>query len=183
MKIPSFFIILVLFSACRKVDPPLEVFLPANQENGSMKGTKSAPSGWAVDWEAGGYAIYESNRNFFFLNGTTQLFDGSTRESVGIAAIPVRVGRTEIKRQRRDSLTTFGVYHRLIADGDVLDGVYRIDTTAANSWIEVMALDTVAKTVSGRFELHFVLEKYNSQREYPKKLSFTDVKFDMKFIR
>jgi hypothetical protein len=69
-------------------------------------------------------------------------------------------------------------YYRLEADGDVLSGIYIVDEDDSNQ-LEIITIDTVARTVQGTFSVKFKQDPDDYNSNYPDKVEFKNGTFDV----
>lgn len=110
--------------------------------------------------------------------------DGSEREHFAIGGIP------DSKPVQRYSIKNFTSsiiegavdpsYSTSSDDGDVLEDIYYIDTTATDDFVQIDLWDTVNKRAEGRFSISFDIKEPRRNPINPKKVRFTSGKFWVK---
>lgn len=177
----SFFIFFLLLLACNKEE--LEIFLPGPQEFGFMTAVKKAGRD-SDEWNASGFAMrdiyYPELLNF---RGDTEDEYGQSRESLNISQIPMRSGKYNIQEGApHDSGMPESGYYRHISDGDVTGANYGVRGKSGN-WVEIIEVDTVAKTVKGRFNVHYIISDKHKDSGFPEQVDFEDGYFEVEIIK
>jgi hypothetical protein len=182
MKTNKFLFILLLFLlACNKDE--LEIFFPGAQEHGFFTASKKV-DGRSGEWSASGFALidiyYPDLLNF---RGDTEDEYGQRRESLSIRQIPMKLGKYNIQEgSPHDSGSPESRYYRLISDGDVTGANYGVRGKKGN-WVEIIEIDTVAKVVKGKFNVHYIISDKHKDSGFPEKVDFEDGYFEVEIIR
>jgi hypothetical protein len=108
-----------------------------------------------AEWKATSISYYESVDTISLQADTYNQF-GEWRENLYIVNIPIRTGKYTIcKSWLLDTNATAGKYHTLIADGDVLEGIFDV-YEGNDNFIEIQEVDKKRNFVKGRFQVTFI---------------------------
>ncbi len=195
MRITSFlftFIILLLV-ACRKEEqipepppppPPTEyvpIYAPCDTSSGVATANKLTAS-----WKAGAScrSVMVSGEKLWVVEMFTCSEDGSEREHFAIGGMP---DSDPVQRYSIKNFASFIIegavdpsYSTSSDDGDVLEDIYYIDTTATNDFVQIDVWDTVNKRAEGRFSVSFNIKEPRRNPINPKKVRFTLGRFWVK---
>lgn len=173
------FIALVILSNCTKqqdggqpTDPvDTTIYIPViNFGNGSFRKNGSL---WTYSFEAW---EYKSDSSFQIRSE----INGNIAEYFSIRDIPLLKGKYELEfRTVINGLNNipeplFSYY----VDGDQPGGSYNLDTIRSDHFLEILHVDTLARTVEGRFQIFLRLKPRNYNLPgLPDTLSITDGRF------
>jgi hypothetical protein len=204
VKFVSILLLFMLFFACKKqeikeieiIEPDptetgeLEIFSSGSEFYGFVEGTKTIGNGTNGKFRASsrGLLSEHSNQGFFILDFATFRLDGNQDEVIldycSFEDIPLKKGKFNITNDEhipKDNLISTSYSRK---DGDISFANYKINLAKKNC-IEITAVDTVAKTVKGKFSVYFnkTTKNDSSNLKYPLRVSFTDMKFETKLIK
>jgi len=116
-------------------------------------------------------------------NTTVGTFDefGQSRENLNISYLPIDVGKYLLHKGTPNYGLPRAGYARKLSDGDVLGAYYRPDTDG-ESWVEITQIDTIAKTVSGKFDINFKIGDQYLDKGFPASVRFSNGVFDLKIV-
>jgi len=143
--------------------------------------TKSVPGFGSINWISNtlGYnfdSIIKLEFKTYFKN-INQYY---LRERIGFI-LPQKLGNYTISntiRNTKNELNPFASYVRTIDDGDVVDGVWQVDTFCQN-FLNITQFNKEDKYISGEFELHLVKKKGDAGSGiiYSDRINFINGKF------
>jgi hypothetical protein len=151
------------------------------------KATKEVPGLGIVPWIANARVwIYDGKINLGFNTFVPFFEEVYQRENLSIARVPLAVGIYPIydnyRFQQNPESTIPGAYTRLGSDGDVLDGIWDIDTLCTN-FVEISQLDLEDREVRGNFEMHLIMRQQGQFGVlYSERLRFLNGKFEARII-
>jgi hypothetical protein len=143
---------------------------------------KEVPGLGEINWVGNG-RVFLTNSNRLQVNVVTYktfFEEFLERERVTFNNVPLQEGMHQVfhhfQWQQNQNLN-FGGYGRSLADGDVSDGFWNVDTLC-NNYIEITRLDLESKEVEGRFEMHVKMFSQSSNGFlYSDRIVFKNGKF------
>lgn len=191
-----FFLLLIvssLFWACRKekeptADPPIilpeiPVYVPIFQPGDTSSGAAYAKKLTAT-WRAQAISVVLNSfdTNYISIEFFTYNSKGEIRETFGFGPIPrFEEPKTYgIKEMTKSTLQPDFVspsYGTWKSDGDVLEDIYDLDTTAQDNFFKVEKIDLANKRMEGSFTVTFNIEEPRNNPINPKTVKFSNGKF------
>jgi hypothetical protein len=139
--------------------------------------TKHVPGLGTITWTANSFVqVIDNKFAIAFLTYQDTIY-WELRETLGFSFIPIDTGKFNIGNV--DNLAK-GSYFRSIADGDLIDASWDLDTNKDN-YIEITSLDTINRIVTGRFNTHFILTKQGILDKHSEEINFTEGSFSVKY--
>jgi hypothetical protein len=166
MNIRSFILLLIAALALQNCKKEAEFFstkedlIPLCYSPDSLLCTavKEVPGQGSVNWTANTFGgMYQGRLVLDFLT-FQDIISYEQRERLSINIIGAKMGKFYLGN---DYSLPFASYSRWLADGDVLNAVWDLDTEEDN-WVEIVQMDTIAKTVTGKFDVHFKMTTQGS---------------------
>lgn len=177
------FALVILLGSCGKEEVTVStpIYFPGDQQYGWSMAKKNG-----LDFESSGWAVRHLSMPdvFFGVHFDTFTDWGAWRESIVFGEIVYATGRYDVVKE--DANQQNGIpdasYHTLSDDGDVGEDNYKLDDSRDN-WVEITAIDTIngEMTVSGIYNLHFLIEGNKKNPINPDRVSFTEGVFEVKF--
>ncbi len=166
-----------------EVIPVVDVFAPTSTEKGEATAQKEVGKGNG-NWNAGAYVwnydTVEQKTSLIFSTAIEEIY---IREHLQFVEIPIKVGIYDLSKNTTlsDRTKPSVGYGCLLYDGDVLGAYYRCDSTVQNT-ISIEKVDTLAKEMSGIFDVHFKSTdlSYSRAGGYPDNVNFAKGKFTVK---
>lgn len=158
-------LILFFFAACdKKEDPVINTVVP------SFKATKNDVA-WISTFSWGNYIKAEKK---FHITGTKRDSQYYQEEQLGFSFYLSDVLRSS-------TITHFNAEWDYIIGGDAVSDVYRLDsTTASTNSIQLTAIDTISKHISGTFTIKLIRDKnYSNKGEI---IQYKNGQFDLKYV-
>jgi hypothetical protein len=116
---------------------------------------KEVPGLGSIDWTSNIIATQWKEKLFFTFITFESAENPYIRERLSFSNIPPQKGVHELGSvAMRPSCS----YSRWLGDGDLLHAGWKLDTTKEN-WLEVVQLDTVARMVRGKFDVHLIIHE------------------------
>ncbi|MEY3240524.1 MAG: hypothetical protein RIR11_1962 [Bacteroidota bacterium] len=120
--------------------------------------TKEVPGLGSVNWTANILAVLRKGKLSLTFITYQDSINIHARERLSFRNIPISTGFNVVGNNLS---LLFGTYDRWLADGDVLNASWEVDTALDNT-LEVTQLDTVSRLVSGNFNIHFKMTTQGS---------------------
>jgi hypothetical protein len=143
--------------------------------------TKSVPGLGSINWISNtlGYN-FDSIIKLEFKTYYKNFNQYYSRERIGFIT-PQKLGKYKIYdtyRNAQNELVPYASYIRTISDGDVVDGVWLVDTLCQN-FLNITQFNKEDKYISGDFELHLVKKKGDAGSGiiYSDRINFLNGKF------
>ena len=119
---------------------------------------------------------------FSFNLGTYWNFDPvQPREHLKVINMPFIVGKYELKDIPFTFEEPYSYFLRQLDDGPI-DGRYKIDS-GEKSWIEIKSVDIKTRTITGNFDIHYIIDQQGFFETYPKKVHFYNAPFNIKVYK
>lgn len=173
------FLLCILFS-CKKEKPEsVEIFWPGEQLFGAMSASKRATNSTIGNWEASGWATYET-WGLLVIRGDTYTEDGYRRESLFLNEIPNTLGTYVLAEGFNfgNSMAN-AIYSRMEGDGDAIGADYF--PSGSLNIVEITEIDTLAKQIKGRFNIHFKIASNWEGGKYPDEVWLENGEFDVHY--
>jgi hypothetical protein len=153
----------------------------------SSTAIKEVPGLGSVPWASDGIIRNIDNRLYPYFRNYKQYFEEFlARESLNFNNIPLSIGTYVVHDDsfwEQNMEAVYCNYHRLLDDGDVADGHWRVDTNCVN-FIEITHLDLECKEVRGNFEVHMTMtQQGQTSIQYSERINFLNGAFYARIIQ
>jgi hypothetical protein len=177
------FALVILLGSCEKEEVTVStpIYFPGDQQYGWSMAKKNG-----LDFESSGLATrHLSMPNDFFAVHLHTFTDWEAwREHIAFGELRYVTGRYTVEQEDADQRNGIpdGSYSTFSDDGDVLEDRYKLEDGRDN-WVEITAIDTIngEMTVSGIYNLHFLIEGNKKNPINPDRVNFTEGVFEVKF--
>lgn len=137
--------------------------------------TKQVPGLGAIAWTANSFAQVVDNKFGIAFLTYQDTINWEVRETLVFSFIPIDTGKFNVGNEGPSAM---GNYFRAIADGDLIDASWDLDTSKSN-YIEITSLDTTNRIVTGKFDTHFILTKQGVLDKHSEEINFTNGSFSV----
>lgn len=175
--------ILFLFIHCKKEEIPepqpseTNVYFPGNMQYGQANATKIDKA-----WQASAVAYVEDNPNLLILKITTVSKNDFLRETLTFFFLPKTTGSYPLKASYSEGnlSATYGLSKD---DGDVPGTYYNFEEAVNDNILEVTSIDTIAKTLTGKFTVSFTkIENFAAAPNDPEEVKFSNGTFEAQIV-
>jgi hypothetical protein len=139
--------------------------------------TKQVPGLGSIIWTANSFAQVIDNKFGIAFITYQDTINWELRETLGFSFIPINTGKFNVGNVGDSAM---GGYFRSIADGDLIDASWDLDTNKGN-YIEITSLDTINRIVTGKFDTHFILTKQGVLDKHSEEINFTNGSFSVRY--
>lgn len=123
--------------------------------------TKEVPGLGQVNWTANSYGqIHQGRLLLYFFTFQDSVFL-EQRENLFFNISQAKTGRYTLS-MGSDIATSFASYERWLADGDVLNATWEVNSETDNT-LEITQIDTTSKIVSGKFNINLKMTTQGSR--------------------
>lgn len=139
---------------------------------------KEVPGLGSINWTSNIIAVQREGTLFFSFITFESAESPYIRERLSFWNLPVQTGKTELQKAHPQPYCS---YNRTLGDGDLLHASWKLDTTKEN-WLEVVQLDTVARMVRGKFDVHLIMHEQGGLGIlHSERINFKKGNFEMRY--
>lgn len=177
------FLVCLFLFGCKKWNDP-DFFateedlkpLYTRPDSSSCVATKKIPGLGKIEWRANTLATIDDGNLLITFITFQDSADFSIRERLSFWKVPLSKGEYELTA---DVQMLFSNYSRWLADGDLLNAGWEVNTSKNNS-IEIKEINTSARTVKGTFDVHFIMTTQGIPGHlHSERIDFEDGKFEI----
>lgn len=141
---------------------------------------KSVPGFGSINWTSN-CETYFTQDSFLKIEIRTYQKDNLQfypREKILFLNVPKKIGVFKLSSISKinNQKVPYASYFRLVADGDLLDASWKIDTSCTN-YLNINQINLDDKYISGEFEIHLMIDNKSSITNYSDRINFTESKF------
>ncbi len=141
---------------------------------------KSVPGFGSINWTSNCETFkQDSFLKIEFRTYEKDLFQYYDREKITILNVPKRVGKFNLYNTFKNSnngQVPWSNYFRLLADGDLVDASWEIDTLCMN-YLNIQQINLEDKYITGEFEVHYKIKNKGGNVVYSDRINFIKSNF------
>jgi hypothetical protein len=145
-------------------------------DSSSCIANKKVPGLGKIEWRANTLVTLDNGNLLITFITFQDSTDFSIRERLSFWKIPLSKGEHELAN---DTQMPFSNYSRWLADGDVLNASWELNTSK-NNCIVIKEINASKRTVKGTFDVHFIMDTQGIPGHlHSERIDFADGEFEI----